>query len=137
LVLIPDLGIFPNFSGGFLDMSLPVGMFKFLGLQQSVGLFGSFCNRSCFEGKLIKSPIELIHYATVFMNYWAGLNSIADQDNIRRGAGNLINVAQSMQDNGRGSNLRIEPGAANHNSGDGDAGADQDTGAGDEEDAAR
>jgi hypothetical protein len=94
-------------------------------------------NRSCFEGKLIKSPIKLIHYATVFMNYWAGLNSVADQDNIRRGAGNLINVAQSMQNDGRGNNLRIEPGAVNHNSGNDDAGAAQDAGAGDEEDAAR
>jgi hypothetical protein len=86
---------------------------------------------------LIKSPIELIHYATVFMNYWACLNSVPDQDNIRRGAENLINVAQSMQDDGRGSNLRIELGAVNHNSGDGDAGAAQDAGARDEEDAAR
>jgi hypothetical protein len=42
LVLLPGLGIFPNFSGGFLDMSLPVEMFKSLGLQQSAGLFGSF-----------------------------------------------------------------------------------------------
>jgi hypothetical protein len=57
-------------------------------------------NRFFFEGKLIKTPIELIHYATVFMNYWAGLNSDADQDNIRRGAGNLINAAQSMQADG-------------------------------------
>jgi hypothetical protein len=75
---------------------------------------------------LIKSPIELIFYATVFMNYWAGLNSVADQENIRRGAGNLINVAQSMQNEGRGSNLTIEPGAANQNAGNDDDGAGQD-----------
>jgi hypothetical protein len=86
---------------------------------------------------LIKSPIELIHYATIFMNDWASLNSVADQDNIRSGAGNLINVAQSMQDNGRGSNLRIEPRAVNHNSGDGNAGAAQDANAEDEEDTVR
>jgi hypothetical protein len=86
---------------------------------------------------LIKSPIELILYATVFMNYWAGLNSAADQENIRRGAGNLINVAQSMQNEGRRSNLRIEAGAANQNSGNVDAGAAQDADAGDEEDASR
>jgi hypothetical protein len=132
LVLLPDLGNFPSFSGGSLDMFRPVGMFKSLGLQQS-----KLRNRSCFEGKLIKSPIELILYATVFMNYWAGLNSVADQENIRRGAGNLINVAQSMQNKGRGSNLRIEPGAANQNSGNVDAGAAQDADAGDEEDASR
>jgi hypothetical protein len=73
-------------------------------------------NRACFEGKLIKSPIELILYATVFMNYWAGLNSVADQENIRRGAGNLVNVAESMHNEGRRSNLRIEDGGANQSS---------------------
>jgi hypothetical protein len=35
-------GSFAIDLGGFLSMSLPAGMFKFLGLQQSVGLFGSF-----------------------------------------------------------------------------------------------
>jgi hypothetical protein len=73
-------------------------------------------NRACFEGKLIKSPIELILYATVFMNYWAGLNSVADQENIRRGARNLVNVAESMHNEGRRSNLRIEDGGANQSS---------------------
>jgi hypothetical protein len=42
-----------------------------------------------------------------------------------------------MQDDGRGNNLRIDSGAANHNFDDGNARADQDAGAGDEEDAAR
>jgi hypothetical protein len=50
-------------------------------------------NRACFEGKLINSPIELIFYSTVFMNYWAGINLPADQEVIRQGAENLINVA--------------------------------------------
>jgi hypothetical protein len=50
LVLLLDLGSFPNFSGGSLDMSLPVGMFKYLGLQQSVGLFGSFAIDLALKG---------------------------------------------------------------------------------------
>jgi hypothetical protein len=84
---------------------------------------------------LIKSSIELILYATVFMNYWAGLNSVADQENIRRGAGNLANVAQSMQNEGRRSNLRIEDGGANQSSNNAADGVVQDATAGDEEDA--
>jgi hypothetical protein len=33
-------------------------------------------NRACFEHKLIKNPSELISFAAVFMNYWAGLHSL-------------------------------------------------------------
>jgi hypothetical protein len=64
-------------------------------------------NRACFEGKLIKSPIDLICYATVFMKYWAGLNTDADQEAIRRGADALINMATGSQMGVRTS-LRIE-----------------------------
>jgi hypothetical protein len=69
------------------------------------------------------------------MNYWAGLNSIVDQENIRRGAGNLVNVAQSMQNEGRRGNLRIEDGGANQNSNNDAARVVQDAAPGDEEDA--
>jgi hypothetical protein len=36
-------------------------------------------NRSCFKEKLIKSPLELICYFVVFMNYWTCLNNTANQ----------------------------------------------------------
>jgi hypothetical protein len=72
-------------------------------------------NRACFEGKLIHSPIELIIYSTVFMNYWAGLNSAADQVIIRQGAENLANVARTVQNAKRRGNLRIEDAGANQN----------------------
>jgi hypothetical protein len=52
-------------------------------------------NRACFEGKLIISPIELICYSVVYMKYWAGLNSSAYQELIRRGADELINTGMS------------------------------------------
>jgi hypothetical protein len=63
---------------------------------------------SLVEGKLIHSPTELIFYSTVFMNYWAGLNSAADQVIIRQGAENLANVARATQSTERRGNLRIE-----------------------------
>jgi hypothetical protein len=64
-------------------------------------------NRACFEGKLIKSPIDLICYATVFTKYWAGLNTDADQEAIRQGADALINMPTGSQ-MGVHSSLRIE-----------------------------
>ena len=50
-------------------------------------------NRACFEGKLINSPVELIHYAGVFMKYWAGLHNSVDQEALRAGAEALIAIA--------------------------------------------
>jgi hypothetical protein len=71
------------------------------------------------------------------MNYWAGLNSNTDQENIRRGAENPVNVAQSMQNEGRRGNLRIEDGGANQNSNNEATGVVQDAAAGDDEDASQ
>jgi hypothetical protein len=50
------------------------------------------------------------------MNYWAGLNSAADQTIIRQGAENLANVARATQTPGsRSDNLRIEDAGAVQN----------------------
>jgi hypothetical protein len=54
-------------------------------------------NKACFEQKLIKSPLELICYATVFMKYWAGLNSTSDQEALRSGADAILAVAMDVQ----------------------------------------
>jgi hypothetical protein len=48
--------------------------------------------------KLIKSPVELICYSVVFMNYWAGLNNDADQVALRAGAESLIAVSMAARD---------------------------------------
>jgi hypothetical protein len=50
-------------------------------------------NKAWFEGKIMKSHIDLICYSIVFMNYWAGFNSFTNQEAIRCGASVLINVA--------------------------------------------
>jgi hypothetical protein len=42
--------------------------------------------------KLIKSPSELISFAAVFMNYWAGLHTSPDAENIRAGAASLLQL---------------------------------------------
>jgi hypothetical protein len=72
-----SLGSFSQFFGGFPN-------FYQLADDQIAGI-GAICwaiwkirNKACFEKKLIKSPLELICYATVFMKYWAGLNSTSD-----------------------------------------------------------
>ena len=50
-------------------------------------------NRACFEGRLIRSPIELIIYSCVFMKYWAGLHDSNDREALRAGADMLLNLA--------------------------------------------
>jgi hypothetical protein len=52
-------------------------------------------NRACFEHKLIKNPNELISFAVVFMNYWAGLHNSPDAENLRAGAASLLHLATS------------------------------------------
>jgi hypothetical protein len=44
----------------------------------------------------------------MFMKYWAGLNSSADQEMIRRGADNLLAIAAGVRSPRRGDALRIE-----------------------------
>jgi hypothetical protein len=80
---------------------------QILGIASICWAIWKLRNRACFEGKLIKSPIDLICYANVFMKYWAWLNTDADQEAIRRGADALINMATGSQMGAR-SSLRIE-----------------------------
>jgi hypothetical protein len=54
-------------------------------------------NKYCLEGKLIKSPYKLIYYSAVFMKYWEGLNSVADQDALRTGTEAIANVSLEIQ----------------------------------------
>jgi hypothetical protein len=44
------------------------------------------------------------------MKYWAGLNSLADQEMIRRGADNLLAIAAGARPPTRGEVLRIDGG---------------------------
>jgi hypothetical protein len=55
-----------------------------------------------------------------------------DRDNMME-----FNMMESVQGDGRGNNLTIESGAVNQNLDDGNSGADQDAGAGNDDDAAR
>jgi hypothetical protein len=67
-------------------------------------------NRASFDKKFINSPFDLICYSTVFMKYWAGLNSLADQEMIRRGADNLLAIAAGARSPRSGDVLRIDGG---------------------------
>jgi hypothetical protein len=54
-------------------------------------------NRSCFDHKLIKDPVELISYSTVFMKYWAGSHGEKDADELRLGADGLLKLATASR----------------------------------------
>jgi hypothetical protein len=79
----------------------------------------------------------LILYSIVFMNYWAGLNSTADQEIIGQGVEILANVARAVQNIERRGNLRIEDAGANQNANAEATGGVQEAAAGDDEAAYR
>jgi hypothetical protein len=118
---------------------------RFIPASRNVQILGiaSICwaiwklrNRACFEGKLINSPIDLICYATVFMKYWAGLNSDTDQDAIRRGANALIDMATGTQ-MGVLNSLMIEGGRSSHDNQDGADDSNPGRAGGETDDASR
>jgi hypothetical protein len=62
-------------------------------------------NRSCFDHKMIKDPVELISYSTVFMKYWAGLHGEKDAEDLRLGADGLLKLATASTAAGRARNM--------------------------------
>jgi hypothetical protein len=83
---------------------------QILGIASVCWAIWKLRNRACFDKKFINSPLDLICYSTVFMKYWAGLNSYADQEMIRRGVDNLLAIAAGARSPRRGKALRIEGG---------------------------
>jgi hypothetical protein len=81
---------------------------QILGLAPICWAIWKLRNKACFDKKFINSPFDLICYSTVFIEYWAGLNSSAYQDVIRRGADSLITTAMGARPPMCGDIPRIE-----------------------------
>jgi len=47
-------------------------------------------NKACFDSKLIKHPVEIIHHACSFMSYWSGLYPPEMQGKILEGVKALL-----------------------------------------------
>jgi hypothetical protein len=57
------------FSCGFSNTLQPIEIFRLLASSQYAGHYiRKLPNKACFEGKLIKSPIELIFYFAILWN---------------------------------------------------------------------
>jgi hypothetical protein len=54
---------------------------------------------------MIKDPIELISYSTVFMKYWAGLHGEKDVEDLRLGADGLLKLDTAPTATGRTRNM--------------------------------
>jgi hypothetical protein len=54
---------------------------------------------------MIKDPVELISYSTVFMKYWAGLHGEKDAEDLRLGADGLLKLATASTAAGRARNM--------------------------------
>jgi hypothetical protein len=67
-------------------------------------------NRACFEHKIIKSPLDLISYSTVFLKYWAGLHNEKDAEDLQAGADGLLRLASATRvDDAPGGVGRTQP----------------------------
>jgi hypothetical protein len=53
-------------------------------------------NKTCFDRKPLRSPIEIIIHAGAFMNYWAGLYKEDLQEKIAEGVRTLVACAHWM-----------------------------------------
>jgi hypothetical protein len=93
---IQDQAHLHNFSGGSLNLSLRVETRKLRGWLRYAGR-----NRSCFDHKMIKDPVKLISYSTVFMKYWVGLHGEKDAEDLRLGADGLLKLATTPTAAGR------------------------------------
>jgi hypothetical protein len=82
------LGTFPNFVPASRNTQIA-------GLAAICWAIWKLRNKAYFKNKLIHSPFELISYAVVFMNYWAGLYGEKDAADIQAGADNLMRLAST------------------------------------------
>jgi hypothetical protein len=53
-------------------------------------------NRTCFEKKPIKSPLDVLYSGCVFLQYWAGLYSEKMKPMIMAGVETLISIATKI-----------------------------------------
>lgn len=76
-----------------------------VGLAAIVWAIWKLRNRMCFKKKLIQSPTEIVCYASVFLNYWAGLQKGSDKEALEEGAtilqANAVAVHPQSDDDGR------------------------------------
>ena len=53
-------------------------------------------NKACFEGKIIKSPTEIVCHASALMRFWTGLFPEMDRDMLIDGANTMLKVATEI-----------------------------------------
>jgi hypothetical protein len=53
-------------------------------------------NKVVFENKVVKSPLEIICHACVFMVDWSGLFAELDKDQLIEGANTMLRVAKEL-----------------------------------------
>jgi hypothetical protein len=86
----------PSSFGGSLNISLR--NVQIVGIPAICWAIWKTRNKAWFDGKLIKSHIDLICYFVVFIKYWAALNNDADQVALRAGAESLATVAMAVRE---------------------------------------
>lgn len=53
-------------------------------------------NKMCFDGKVLKNPIEIICHACALMRFWAGLQKDEDKEKLIQGVNNMLRIATRL-----------------------------------------
>jgi len=83
-----------NQSWLWCDMWIPNGkQFHAVGIGVVCWAIWKMRNNICFEGKTLKSPLEIISHACALMKYWAGLQSDVDKEALIDGVETMFKIA--------------------------------------------
>lgn len=58
------------------------------------GQFGK--QETCFDGKILRNPAEIICYACALMGYWAGLFPELDKEALEAGVKTMLQIAAKL-----------------------------------------
>jgi hypothetical protein len=53
-------------------------------------------NKACFENKIIQNPLEVICHACALMNFWTGLFTNIDKEQLEEGVATMLRVAKQL-----------------------------------------
>lgn len=89
-----DIPLNTSQSWRWCEKWLPGGKkFYAVGIAAIYWVIWKSCDKACFDGKLLKNPIEIMCLASALMRFWAGLQRDEDKEVLIQGANDMLKIA--------------------------------------------